>query len=56
MDPDLLHEFAGSLVEITDEFGNKIGTGRLDHEGVVHAVLDGVEYTQELSHLTMGDE
>lgn len=54
--PDLLAQFAGSLVEITDENGVRIGVGRLDDEGVVHAVIDGVEYKQQLSHLVAGEE
>jgi hypothetical protein len=52
---DLFREFAGCLVRITDDSGNEIGIGKLDENGVVHAVIDGVEYTQQLSNLEMGD-
>lgn len=53
---NLFREFAGSLVRITDEDGNEIGTGTLDENGMVHGVIDGVEYTQQLTHLVVGEE
>lgn len=52
----LFREFAGCLVRITDEDGAEIGIGKLDENGVVHAVIDGEPYTQQLTHLTMGPE
>ena len=56
MDPDLLREFAGSLVRITDDSGNEIGVGRLDEEGVVRGTIDGVDYVQKLSRLVVEDD
>lgn len=53
---DLFREFAGSLVRITDESGKEIGIGKLDENGVVHAVIDGEPYTQQLSHLIVGED
>lgn len=53
---DLFQEFAGSLVRITDDSGNEIAIGKLDENGMVHAVIDGEPYTQQLSHLVIAED
>ena len=53
---DLFAQFEGCLVSITDDEGNEIGQGTLDRHGMVRGVIDGVEYTQQLTHLTTGDD
>jgi hypothetical protein len=52
----MFQEFAGSLVRITDDSGNEIAVGKLDENGVVHAVIDGEPYMQQLTHLVIGEE
>lgn len=53
---ELFRQFAGSKVSITDDSGNQIAIGTMDENGLVRAVIDGEEYTQQLTHLTVGDE
>jgi hypothetical protein len=53
---DLFRQFAGCKVRITDDSGDEIAIGTMDENGLVHAVIDGEEYTQQLTHLTMGDD
>lgn len=52
----LLRDFAGCLVRITDDDGNEIGVGRLGEDGVVRATIDGKEYTKKLTGLVIGDD
>lgn len=53
---DLFRQFAGCKINVTDDDGNQIAIGTMDEHGLVRFVIDGEEYTEQLTHLTVGDD
>jgi hypothetical protein len=53
---DLFRQFAGCKVDVTDENGNRIAVGTMDEHGLVQYEIDGVEHTQQLTRLVVGEE